>query len=315
MRRALLGLCLAMGVLGGCKETATKPQIAVIPKGTTHEFWKSVHAGAEQAGKDLNVDIIWKGPLKEDDRAAQIQVVQQFVADRVSGIVLAPLDAEALVGPVQQAEAQKVPVVIIDSGLKAEAGKDFVSFVATDNYKGGQIGGEQLAKLLNNKGKVTLLRYAEGSASTEEREKGFLDAIGKHSDIQLVGDIRYGGATVDSAKTKALNAIDSIKQSDGIFCPNESTTQGMLLALDEAGLTGKVKFVGFDQTPRLIDALKKNELDGLVAQDPFKMGYEGVKALVSHLNGQQVEQRVDTGVHLITRENLSDPDIQKLLQH
>lgn len=313
--RALLGLCLAMGVLGGCKEAATKPQIAVIPKGTTHEFWKSVHAGAEQAGKDLNVDIIWKGPLKEDDRAAQIQVVQQFVADRVSGIVVAPLDAEALVGPVQQAEAQKVPVVIIDSGLKAEAGKDFVSFVATDNYKGGQIGGEQLAKLLNNKGKVTLLRYAEGSASTEEREKGFLDAIGKHPDIQLAGDIRYGGATVDSAKTKALNAIDSIKQSDGIFCPNESTTQGMLLALDEAGLTGKVKFVGFDQTPRLIDALKKNELDGLVAQDPFKMGYEGVKALVGHLNGQQVEQRVDTGVHLITRENLNDPDIQKLLQH
>lgn len=315
MGRLLLVFCLAGSLLVGCKHGSSKPQIAVIPKGTTHEFWRSVHAGAQQAGTDLGVDIIWKGPLKEDDRAAQIQVVQEFVADRVSGIVLAPLDEEALLRPVQSADQQNVPVVIIDSALKGEAGKDFVSFVATDNRKGGEIGGEQLCKLLDNKGKVVLLRYAEGSASTEEREAGFLDAIKKRPDIQLLVQNRYGGATVDTAKTAAMNMLDTIRQADGIFCPNESTTLGMLLALREAGIAGKVKFVGFDQTPALLDALKQKEIDALVAQDPYRMGYLGVKTLVDHMHGQHVEQRVDTGVHLITRDNLGDPEIENLLKH
>ncbi|HXE52305.1 MAG TPA: substrate-binding domain-containing protein, partial [Tepidisphaeraceae bacterium] len=292
-----------------------KLTIAVIPKGTTHEYWKTLHAGAEEAGKKYNVDIIWKGPLKEDDRAGQIQVVQDFVAQGVSGIVLAPLDDQALVGPVKQADAHHVPVVIIDSALKAEAGKDYVSFVATDNEKGGEMGGEELARLLNNKGKVVLLRYAEGSASTQEREQGFLNAIKKHPDIQVISDNRYGEATVDTAKTAAMNMMDVLKQANGIFTPNESTTVGMLLALREAGMAGKVKFVGFDQTPPLIDALKTNELQALVAQDPFNMGYKGVETMVRHIKGEKVDLRIDTGVHLITGENLSTPEIQKLLNH
>jgi ribose transport system substrate-binding protein len=302
-------------MLAGCKQQSSKPQIAVIPKGTTHEYWKAVKAGADQAGKELDVDIIWKGPLKEDDRAGQIQVVQEFVADRVSGIVLAPLDQDALLSPVQAATQQNIPVVIIDSGLKGAPGKDFASFVATDNHKGGQIGGEELARILKGKGKVVLLRYAIGSASTEERENGFLDAMKAHPDIQVISSDRYGQATVDSAKSAALNMLDTIKQADGIFCPNESTTQGMLLALQEAGLAGKVKFVGFDETPALVEALKKGEIEALVAQDPFKMGYTGVKTLMHHIKGEKVPETIDTGVALVTRENLESPDIQKLLSH
>src|SRR6185312_4845682 len=318
MRRVLLALGVAITLLVGCNKGKgggsasgggnEKLTIAVIPKGTTHEYWKTLHAGAEEAGKKYNVDIIWKGPLKEDDRAGQIQVVQDFVAQGVSGIVLAPLDDQALVGPVKQADAHHVPVVIIDSALKAEAGKDYVSFVATDNEKGGEMGGEELARLLNNKGKVVLLRYAEGSASTQEREQGFLNAIKKHPDIQVISDNRYGEATVDTAKTAAMNMMDVLKQANGIFTPNESTTVGMLLALREAGMAGKVKFVGFDQTPPLIDALKTNELQALVAQDPFNMGYKGVETMVRHIKGEKVDLRIDTGVHLITGENLSTPE-------
>src|SRR5689334_10978077 len=153
--------------------------IAVIPKGTTHEFWKSINAGAIKAQRELadqgaKVDVIWKGPLREDDRDQQIQVVENFISRRVSGIVLAPLDSKALVRPVATAMRAKIPVVIMDSGLKSDS---YVSFVATDNFKGGQLGAETLGKLLGGKGKVILLRYAVGSNSTEERESGFLDVM------------------------------------------------------------------------------------------------------------------------------------------
>jgi ribose transport system substrate-binding protein len=313
MFRSMLGLCLVMICVMGCSQKPGKPQIAVIPKGTTHEFWKSLHAGADAAGKEFNVDIIWKGPVKEDDRANQIQVVQEFVADKVAGIVLAPLDDNALLNPVRAAGREKIPVVILDSWLKGEPGKDFVSFVATDNRKGGELDGEELARLLNSKGKVVMLRYAVGSASTDEREAGFLDAISKHPGLQVISSDRYSQATVDTAKTAALNMVDTLKEADGIFTPNESSTQGMLLALQQVGLAGKVKFVGFDQTPALVNALKKGQINALISQDPYKMGYTGVKTLVEHINGKKVDQHVDTGVRLITPANLDTPEIQTLL--
>ena len=315
MPRLALTLCLALAVLAGCKQKSNKTQIAVIPKGTTHEYWRSVDAGAEQAGKELGVEIIWRGPLKEDDRAAQIQVVQQFVSNRVSGIVLAPLDNRGLVEPVQLATSQQIPVVIMDSALEGQAGKDFISFVATDNYKGGAIAGAELARLLDNKGKIVLLRYGEGSASTLDREKGFLDEIAKHKDMVMLVSDKYAGATTDAAERTALNMIDTIRQADGIFASNESTTAGMLGALRTAGLAGKAKFVGFDATSALVDALKSKELNALVAQDPYNMGYQSVKVMVEHLQGKTVPDRVDTGVHLITLDNLNSPDIQKLLNH
>jgi len=288
-------------------------RIAVIPKGTTHVFWKSVEAGAQKAGADLGVKIIWKGPLKENDRENQIKIVQQFVSDGVSGIVLAPLDDTALQGPVKSAMEKGIPVVIIDSALKGEAGKDFVSFVATNNRKAGAIGGEELAKLMGAKGKAVLLRYTVGSASTDEREAGFLEVMAKNPDITMLVKDRYGGATVGESQKEAMNLLDKIKAADGIFCPNESSTFGMLLALRQNNLAGKIKFVGFDATPLLVDALKKSEVEALVAQNPTRMGYEGVKTLIAHLKGEKVAATVDTGVELITRGNLSTPAIQKLL--
>jgi ribose transport system substrate-binding protein len=334
MNRVLVLLGVAVALLAGCKKedagngsgggasgapttgssSAGELRIAVIPKGTTHAFWRAVQAGAEQAGKDTSAQIIWKGPLKEDDRTAQIQVVQQFVGQGVSGIVVAPLDSKALLQPIELAGSQHIPVVIMDSALDGQVGKDFVSFVATDNHKGGQMAGEQLAKILSNTGSVVLLRYAEGSASTEAREAGFLEAIAKYPDIKLLVQNRYGGATADSAAKAALNMIDQIKQADGIFTPNESTTNGMLAALQTAGLAGQKKFVGFDATSQLVKSLENGEVQALIAQNPYKMGYECVKTLADSIRGKAVDQRVDTGVFLITKENLNDPPIQELLK-
>jgi ribose transport system substrate-binding protein len=296
-------------------QTAANTQltIAVIPKGTTHSYWNSVHAGADQAAKDLNVKIIFKGPILEDDRAGQISLVEEFASGDANGIVLAPLDDTALLPSVQSAMQKKTPVVIIDSSLKGDVGKDFVCYVGTDNTAAGKIGGTELARLLGGKGKYVLLRYAVGSASTQQREDGFLSAMAENPGmVPLVKD-RYGGATVDQAQAASLNLLAEIKQADGIFCPNESTTQGMLNTLEQNNLVGKIHFVGFDTNPELIEALKKGEIDALVSQDPTKMGYEGVKACVDYINGVPQQPVTDSGAQLITRDNLNTPEVQKLL--
>ncbi|HET7537050.1 MAG TPA: substrate-binding domain-containing protein [Candidatus Didemnitutus sp.] len=292
---------------------AAGEKIAVIPKGTTHSFWKSVEAGARQAGAELGAEIVWKGPLKEDDRAQQIGVVQQFLGAGVNAIVLAPLDDTALRSPVKSAMERNIPVVIFDSALKGEAGKDFVSFVATDNKRGGRIGGEELARLLGGKGKVVLLRYAEGSASTMEREAGFLEVMKQNPGITVIVDNRYGGATTASAQDAAMNLVDKLREADGIFCPNESTTQGMLLALRQTGLIGEKKFVGFDTSAPLLAAMNKGEIAGLVAQNPVKMGYLAVTTAVKHLRGEKVAPSIDTGCVLVTKENENTPEVKAVL--
>ena len=326
-RFLLITLLVAAAVVPGAAGCGRKEKdrdgyrIAVIPKGTPHVFWKSIHAGAvkaEQELKDLKVEIIWKGPLKEDDRESQIRVMEDFVTRGVSGIVLAPLDDMALRISVKDAVNNNIPVVIIDSGLKSD---DYVSFVATDNYIGGRKGGEHLAKILGGSGKVIMLRYQEGSASTANREQGFLDVLKeKYPQIEVVNSNQYGGATTESAYQASENLLASLRRPDGgltidgIFCPNESTAFAMLRALEDSGLAGKVKYVGFDSSERLVQGLRRGEIHGLVLQDPINMGYLGVKTMVRHLRGEQMEKRIDTGSVVATPENMNEPRIKELLE-
>ena len=297
-------------------DTSGTPTIAVIPKGTSHVFWQSIHAGAEKAAREVGVRIIWRGPLREDDRDSQVSEVQGFVSRGVSGIVLAPLDDSALAQPVADAKRRGIPVVVIDSGLK---GDDYVSFVATDNRKGGRLAGEHLAASLGGRGKVVLLRYAEGSDSTIQREEGFLEALASAKGIELVSANQYGGADVEGAYKKGEALLSRFKNPDGslgvdgIFCPNESTTMAMLRVLEDNGWAGKVKFIGFDASESLVKGLADGHLEGLVLQDPVNMGYLGVKTMVAHLKGETVERRIDTGVRLITRAQMNEPDAKELL--
>jgi ribose transport system substrate-binding protein len=256
--------------------------------------------------------VIWKGPLREDDRDQQIQTVENFITRRVSGIVLAPLDSQALVRPVETAVQSKIPVVIMDSGLKTDK---YVSFVATDNYKGGVLAGEHLAKLLNGKGNVILLRYAVGSASTEEREAGFLSALKKHPDIKLISSDQYAGPTRETGYQASQNLLNRFSRDvNGIFCPCEPPTIAMAKALRDIGKAGgKVKMVGFDAGSQSVADLKNGDVQGLVVQNPVFMGYKAVMTLVEHLQGKAVEKRIDTGVVLVTPENMSQPDIHELL--
>lgn len=291
--------------------------IAVIPKGTTHEFWKSIHAGAMQAAEELaaagdSVRIIWKGPLREDDREQQVQVVEGFSSQGVDGMVLAPLDNRALSRPVEEAKAAGVPTVIIDSGLESDA---IVSYVATDNSKGGELAADRLGELLEGKGKVLVLRLQEGSASTTAREDGFLARLAAaYPGIAVVSSNQYAGATRETAKRAAENLLNRFGGDlQGIFTPNESSTIGMLLALQDIGKAGKVRFVGFDATQVLLDAMRAKQLDGIAVQNPMRMGYLGVKTMIAYLRQQPFERRIDTGVTMVTPETMDLPATQEII--
>jgi len=307
-------------VSAGCgkKVDAKTYTIAVIPKGTTHEYWKSIHAGAVKAQQELvaqgvPVEVIWKGPFREDDRDQQIQVVENFTSRHVSGIVLAPLDSQALVNPVASAVQSGIPVVVMDSGLKSDK---YTSFVATDNFKGGQLAGEYMAKLLNGQGNVILLRYAVGSSSTEEREKGFLDAMAKAPGIKLISSDQYAGVTVETAYQASQNLLNRFgSEVNGVFCVTEPTTIAMTKALRDIGKAGgKVKMVGFDSGSQSVLDLKNGDVQGLAVQNPLLMGYLAVETIVKHLKGEKVENRIDTGVVLITPQNMEQPEMKDLLQ-
>lgn len=316
LRSLTMAGLLTLALLGCTQEMLVKtaPTIAVIPKGTTHVFWKSVEKGARKAGKDLGFNIVWKGPLTEDNRAQQIALMEQFVSEQVSGIVLAPLDEKALRRPVLSAKANQIPVIIIDSALEGIAGEDFVSFVGTDNLQGGRLAGKRVVEVLQGSGKVVLLRYMVGSASTTRRESGFLEVVTQHPKIEILVDNQYAGATAGEAIQKSEELLDFLRQADAIFCPNESVTFGMLVTLRKNHLAGKVKLIGFDASNELILALRNDEIDGLVVQNPERMGYEGVQTVLRHIRNQAIPLRIDTGVKLVTTENLDDEEIQAMLK-
>ena len=288
----------------------------MIPQGATHEFWKSIHAGAIKAAQDLKaggveVTLFWKAPLREDDREQQVQVVEGFLAQGISGIVLAPFDRRALVRPVEEAKRAGIPTVVLDSGLDSE---QVVSFLASNNHQGGELAAEHMAKLLDGKGKVLLLRYQEGVASTEAREQGFVDKIKTFPGIEVISSDQYAGGTRDTAKSAAENLLNRYgHQIQGIFTPNESSTSGTLLALEDLRKAGKIKFIGFDTSEAFVAAMRAGTLHGIVVQDPFRMGELGVRTMVDHLLGKPVEKRVDTGVRLISPETLDAPESQQLL--
>ena len=311
----LAPLCLAAFGCGGPADDFT---IVVIPKGMTHEHWQSVHRGAERCAADLaaegvRVRIIFDGPLRERDAMEQIRIVDRRVATGASGIVLAPQHSKTMTACVKRAADAGVPVVIIDSGL---ADPDhFVKYVATDNYNGGRLAGKHLVAALKQQGKdkprLILFRYAVGSESTEQREKGFEDAVKEVSpEAVWLSTDKYAGATRDSAMREAGPMVFQFKdQVDAIFAPNESSAAGTLDVLRSQGLNKKVMVMGFDASKPLLQAIRDGDIVGSILQDPYRMGYASTWMCVRALRGEDVNNHrqamnLSTGEYLVTRENV-----------
>ncbi len=286
----------------------------MIPKGTSHQFWRSVHAGAEAAAKELGgIDILWKGPATEADTAGQISVVRNFITNGVDGIILAPNHSESLVDVVSEANAENVPVVIFDSGLGK--GAKIISYVATDNRRGGELAAQCMADALDHKGKVILLRYKAGSESTEQREAGFLEAMAKEKDMQVISSDQYAGTKTEEALSKATQLLNKYRDEvNGIFAVCEPNCNGVLEALVQTGLAGKVKFVAFDPSDALIRGMTEGHVAGIVLQDPFEMGRQSVRALSAHLKKEPVEAVISTGEYVATAKNQNESPFDRLLR-
>ncbi len=303
-----VSILLMMGCFG--KKKGGEKVIAVVPKSQAHIFWQTVHAGAIAAGEDFGVKILWKAPTTETDYAEQVRIVEDFITQRVDGIVLAPTERKGLVPYIERA-ARTIPLTIFDSGAATE---QYVSFVATDNYQGGVMGAERMAKILSGKGKLVVIKVIPGSASTTARENGFQDTIKKKYSQQMkIVDSRYGMS--DRAKSLAVaeDLLTAYPDLDGIFAANEPGAVGALEAVKARGLAGKVKIVGFDSSPSLEQGVRDGTLDSLVVQDPFNIGYQAVETIADKLNGKTPPKRIPTKATLITRDNIDTEEIQRLL--
>ncbi|PWU15370.1 MAG: sugar ABC transporter substrate-binding protein [Verrucomicrobia bacterium] len=292
------------------KSSSGQLAIAVIPKGTTHTFWQSIHAGADAAGKEMGCKIIWNGPEREGDRERQIQIIEDFIAQRVDGVVVAPLDSRALVPSVEKLQERNIPCVVIDSGIETER---YVAYAATDNYQGGVLAARRMAQSLGGKGKALLMKYAVGSASTTARENGFRETIQKEFPGMSVVDSQYAQDTVETALQTAEDMLTRNRDVQGLFAVNESTTIGSMQAIQSQKRT-EIKLIGFDATPALLAAVRSGQIDALVVQNPYRMGYEGVKTIVAAIHHQPFSKRQDTGVALVTQSNLDEPKIKELLR-
>jgi ribose transport system substrate-binding protein len=287
-------------------------KIAVIPMGTTHEFWKSVHAGALTAARELGVDVLWKGPLKEDDRNEQVQVVETLAGAGVDALVLSPLDDRALVRPVTDALRAGIPTIVFNSALQ---GEEHVAFISTDNFQGGVLAARAMGRLMEGRGRVILMRLKVGVEGTTKREEGFLLTLrAEFPAIAILSDNQYAGTSTEMAYQTMENLLSRFTGVDAVFTPNESTTFGALRALQDRGLAGKVIHVGFDASAKLIEALENGEIRGLVLQDPFAMGYLSLKTAVAHLRGEPYEKTVATALVLATPENMNEPQVRRLLR-
>lgn len=300
--------------LAACNRPASnngQKTIAVIPKGVSHSFWQTVKAGADAAGRDLNVRIDWKGPAQETDISGQINIVEDAINRRVDGIVLAPSHGDSLVPMVERAQRQGIPVTIFDSGISTQ---NYLAYVSTDNREGGVVAARRMGEKLGGKGKVAILGVKKGSVSTDEREDGFRAALAKQfPGIQIVQHL-YGEANAARSLSAAEDILTAHPDLTGLFASNESSTVGAVRAIRQRSAAGKVALVGFDATPDLVANVKEGAIDSLVLQNPFKMGYEGVKTIVDKTAGKTPEKRIDTGVKLLTKENMETAEMQQLLK-
>jgi ribose transport system substrate-binding protein len=300
---------LAGFLLAGCNRQH-KREIAVIPKGTAHVFWQTVHAGANAAGEKYKVAILWNGPAVETDYSRQIEIMDSMITRHVGGIALASTDRNALNAAIDRAAAQKIPVTIFDSGVDST---NFQSFVATDNFAGGQAAARKLAELIEGKGKVGMVKNTPGSVSTMDRERGFKDVIAKEfPKIHIVAE-----QFSMSDRAKGLAATENILTAHpdlaGIFASAEPASVAAAQALKSRDLVGKVKLIAFDSSETLIADLREGSIDALVAQDPFKMGFEAVHTVADALDGKTPPKRLDLQAVVVTKADLDKPEIQALL--
>ncbi len=301
-------LLLLFLLLPGCQRQS-KQIVGVVPKGANHIFWQTVHAGAIKAAQEYGFEVEWNSPTLEIDSSRQIDIVESMVNRKLAGIVLAPVDKKALVAVVERAAKANIPVAIFDSGIDTQ---QRISYVATNNEEGGRMAARRLGEVLGGKGKVVVIGFMPGSASTMEREHGFQDEIrAKFPDINLVG-LQFGMANQAKAMSVTENVLTAHPDLAGVFADNESSSVGAVQALKSRNAK-QVRMVAFDASEQLINDMKSGWIDSIVVQNPFRMGYESTKSIGMFLKNEKPPASIDSGATLVKPEDLEQPATKELL--
>jgi len=310
VRVTRLGIAVLACLLPAACQNSNRKVIAVVPKGTSHIFWQSVQAGAIAAGREFGVEILWNGPSQETEFGRQIQIVDSMIARRVDGIVVAATDRTALVAPIERAAKAGIPVTVFDSGVDSE---NILTFVATNNYEGGQMAARKLAQLVRGAGKVAKIMNAPGSGSTMDRERGFEDVMAKEFPNVHIVARQFGMSDRAKAREAAENILSAHTDLDGVFGSAEPSSVGAALAIKARNLADKVNLVAFDSTEGMVEDLKIGVIDALVVQDPFRMGYEAVRTQIDAPNGKKIPKRIDLSARVIVKADLDKADVKALL--
>lgn len=324
-KRFLLAVGAAL-CLAGCGRPAgntpggpKKRTVACIPKAVAYSYWQPVRAGAERAGREFNVNIEWQGPPNDGRVADQIGIFNNLAASGVDAILLSPCDDRALLPHVRQAMKRGVPVAIVDSELDGRVGADFVGFVGTNNREAGITAARTLARAIGDApaygGKVLMVRFTEGSASTRLREEAFIATLAKESPKLQIVEQQYTDGSMAGAQHVAETLLNNyVKERrlrvDGVFASSQPTTEGAYTAvktLRDEGVEVRAKLVGFDESELLNEGLRNGTITALVVQDTETMGFLGVKLLLDYLDKRPVERLVDTPVMVRTAPGGTPP--------
>ncbi|GAA4251839.1 ABC transporter substrate-binding protein [Dactylosporangium darangshiense] len=317
---ALLGATLVTLALGACSDAADKPgsgggggdkqpYVALISKGFQHQFWQAVKAGAEQAGKEFNVKVTFEGAKEEGNVEQQIQLLQTVIDKHPDAIGFAAIDSQAAAPLMTLAKNEKIPVVAFDSGVDSDVP---VTTASTDNLAAAAEAAKHMAEAIGHEGKIALVIHDQTSVTGVQRRDGFVNYIKKNEPKIQIVDTQYSGDPL-KATDLAKAIITANPDLKGIYGSNEGAAIGVVHAVQEKGMNGKLTIVGFDSGKDQIDAIKSGAMAGAITQNPVGIGYETVKAAVAVIKGQKVEKTIDTGFYWYDKSNVDDPKITAVL--
>ncbi len=287
---------------------AEQVEVGLVVMSTSSEYWLAVKAGAEKALEEVGGKLIYTGPATTAEVGKQVEAVENLINRQVDGIIVTPLDSDALVPPAKQAIAAGIPYISVDSGINWDG---VTSTISTDNVEGGRIAMQTLSALLDYRGKVAIVNALAGIPSNDERNTGAVEIANKYDEIKLLPIQR--GKDQAAAMANTENILIANPDLTGIFAGFDRGAIGAARALKNRGLTGKIKFVAFDANPEEIELLKEGTIDALIVQQPFEMGRLAVEFILKTRAGEKVPQQVNTPVVVVTKENMNDPVVKKVL--
>ncbi len=301
---------LLVSLLAGCGGPGAKI-IGVVPKATSHLFFVSIHAGVDAAAREFGVQVEWNGPQEETAHARQIQIVDAMITRRVDALAISATDERALAAPVERAIRLGIPVTVFDSGVNVE---DYVQFVATDNFGAGQRAARRLAALIGGKGKIAMVMHKPGGTSTMLRERGFEETMAKEFPAVRIVGRQFGMSDAARSRAAAENLLTASPDLAGLFASSEASSLGSIGAIRSLGRAGQVRLITFDTSDQHIEALRDGVIDVMMVQDSYRIGYEAVRSLAMKLRGETPPKRVDLPAREVTKVDLDNPDVMKMLR-